>query len=509
QALKVIGKMKKDELLYHAKRLNSHLNANIKIAKSYKKSVINNNLVSYLGSISKDTTRANQALEIVLSKWSRNTNTKKISDNININNNLAALKVIGKMKKDELLYHAKRLNSHLNANIKIAKSYKKSVINNNLVSYLGSISKDTTRANQALEIVLSKWSRNTNTKKISDNININNNLAGLYSNNDLRFKSSPFYNIIERLSLPKICSVTSSNEIVLLDFVLNSNQVGKLKSSPRYKINLFCCSAEQNLQNIQNESLVEFPDSCEVRVNHKMSPYRKSRSDAQPPRDITDLCKVTSAHVNQVHFGFAATSKKYLIIVLLIKTILVEEIVDKIKNGKYIEKEAVLEKIKKQIQDSDVVATSTKTTEDQETIVIDSNGNWSECKKAYKLHDIDESDDTFNKHSPNKKRKIENNIFIVDSSDGEGEENNCGEESNVKDIQTMATEIEKAADAKSININQNLINNIIRTNSTLNNFNNTITVDCNGSVTTMDNNGQVTIDPNGNCISYNCQDIHN
>ncbi|CAH1767389.1 639_t:CDS:2 [Entrophospora sp. SA101] len=350
------------------------------------------------------------------------------------------------MKKDELLYHAKRLNSHLNANIKIAKSYKKSVINNNLVSYLGSISKDTTRANQALEIVLSKWSRNTNTKKISDNININNNLAGLYSNNDLRFKSSPFYNIIERLSLPKICS------------------------------------------------------------------------------DITDLCKVTSAHVNQVHFGFAATSKKYLIIVLLIKTILVEEIVDKIKNGKYIEKEAVLEKIKKQIQDSDVVATSSiislkdplgqcrisipsKTTEDQETIVIDSNGNWSECKKAYKLHDIDESDDTFNKHSPNKKRKIENNIFIVDSSDGEGEENNC--ESNVKDIQTMATEIEKAADAKSININQNLINNIIRTNSTLNNFNNTITVDCNGSVTTMDNNGQVTIDPNGNCISYNCQDIHN
>ncbi|CAJ0842783.1 7515_t:CDS:2 [Entrophospora sp. SA101] len=200
-----------------------------------------------------------------------------------------------------------------------------------------------------------------------------------------------------------------------------------------------------------------------------MSPY--SRSDAQPPRDITDLCKVTSAHVNQVHFGFAATSKKYLIIVLLIKTILVEEIVDKIKNGKYIEKEAVLEKIKKQIQDSDVVATSSiislkdplgqcrisippKTTEDQETIVIDSNGNWSECKKAYKLHDIDESDDTFNKHSPNKKRKIENNIFIVDSSDGEGEENNC--ESNVKDIQTTATEIEKAADAKAININQTI-----------------------------------------------------
>ncbi|CAJ0748478.1 2224_t:CDS:10, partial [Entrophospora sp. SA101] len=246
---------------------------------------------------------------------------------------------------------------------------------------------------------------------------------------------------------------TSSNEIVLLDFVLNSNQVGKLKSSPRYKINLFCCSAEQNLQNIQNESLVEFPDSCEVRVNHKMSPY--SRSDAQPPRDITDLCKVTSAHVNQVHFGFAATSKKYLIIVLLIKTILVEEIVDKIKNGKYIEKEAVLEKIKKQIQDSDVVATSSiislkdplgqcrisippKTTEDQETIVIDSNGNWSECKKAYKLHDIDESDDTFNKHSPNKKRKIENNIFIVDSSDGEGEENNCAISETIDESQDIA-----------------------------------------------------------------------
>ncbi|CAJ0751061.1 18111_t:CDS:2 [Entrophospora sp. SA101] len=245
------------------------------------------------------------------------------------------------------------------------------------------------------------------------------------SNNDLRFKSSPFYNVVERLSLTKICSV---NEIVNLDFVLDSNQIGKLKSSSNYKINLFCCYAEQNLQ---KESSIEFPDSCKVRVNNKMLPYKKSK---QSPRDITDLCKITS-HVNQIQFRFITTSK------------VIEEIVDEIKNGKFIEKDAVLEKIKKQIQDPDVVATSSiislkdplgqcristpcsyfneilaKTTKDQgTTIVIDSNGNWAESKKTCKLHEIDEPDDvTFNKHSRNKKRK---NYFVIDSSDGEGEKN--------------------------------------------------------------------------------------
>nr|CAG8436149.1 10610_t:CDS:2 [Entrophospora candida] len=293
------------------------------------------------------------------------------------------------------------------------------------------------------------------------------------SNNDLRFKSSPFYNVVERLSLTKICSV---NEIVNLDFVLDSNQIGKLKSSSNYKINLFCCYAEQNLQ---KESSIEFPDSCKVRVNNKMLPYKKSK---QSPRDITDLCKITSSHVNQIQFRFITTSK------------VIEEIVDEIKNGKFIEKDAVLEKIKKQIQDPDVVATSSiislkdplgqcristpcrsihcnhiqcfdanlffkmneqlptwkcpvcnkllsswedivvdgyfneilaKTTKYQgTTIVIDSNGNWAESKKTCKLHEIDEPDDvTFNKHSRNKKRKKEKNFFVIDSSDGEGEKN--------------------------------------------------------------------------------------
>ncbi|CAJ0642830.1 3139_t:CDS:2 [Entrophospora sp. SA101] len=94
-----------------------------------------------------------------------------------------------------------------------------------------------------------------------------------------------------------------------------------------------------------------------------------------------------------------------------------------------------------------------------------------------------------NKNNSNIENEL-NFINLTQNSDGDDDGK---EDSNVKDIQTTATEIEKATDAKAININQSLINNIARTNNIIDNFNNTsITIDYNGNVTTMDNNCKLT-----------------
>ncbi|CAJ0644726.1 16189_t:CDS:2 [Entrophospora sp. SA101] len=57
-----------------------------------------------------------------------------------------------------------------------------------------------------------------------------------------------------------------------------------------------------------------------------------------------------------------------------------------------------------------------------------------------------------NKNNSNIENKL-NFINLTQNSDGDDDGK---EDSNVKDIQTTATEIEKAADAKAININQNV-----------------------------------------------------
>ncbi|CAJ0825359.1 6182_t:CDS:2, partial [Entrophospora sp. SA101] len=88
-----------------------------------------------------------------------------------------------------------------------------------------------------------------------------------------------------------------------------------------------------------------------------------------------------------------------------------------------------------------------------------------------------------NKNNSNIENEL-NFINLTQNSDGDDDGK---EDSNVKDIQTTATEIEKATDAKAININQSLINNIARTNNIIDNFNNTsITIDYNAILETID-----------------------
>ncbi|CAJ0758785.1 19177_t:CDS:2, partial [Entrophospora sp. SA101] len=64
-----------------------------------------------------------------------------------------------------------------------------------------------------------------------------------------------------------------------------------------------------------------------------------------------------------------------------------------------------------------------------------------------------------NKNNSNIENEL-NFINLTQNSDGDDDGK---EDSNVKDIQTTATEIEKAADAKAININQNIahLNNVV------------------------------------------------
>ncbi|CAJ0825131.1 14118_t:CDS:2 [Entrophospora sp. SA101] len=71
-----------------------------------------------------------------------------------------------------------------------------------------------------------------------------------------------------------------------------------------------------------------------------------------------ELCKKDSSCKNKIEFYYENTSKDYILMLYLVKKVTVEEIVNRIKNGKYISKEIVLEKIKKSRQDSEVVATS-------------------------------------------------------------------------------------------------------------------------------------------------------
>ncbi|CAH1758698.1 6708_t:CDS:2, partial [Entrophospora sp. SA101] len=211
----------------------------------------------------------------------------------------------------------------------------------------------------------------------------------------------------------------------------------------------------------QQEALVEFPNICLIRVNKTNIETNlkgiKNRPGTVHPQDITKFCRLDISYENKIEFYYENTSKKYILVLNLVKRVPVEGIVDTIKNGKYISKENVLKKIKQSLQDSEVVATSSvislkdtcnhvqcfdaysffkmneqiptwtsNTPVEQEFVTIEADGSWIKSKRSHK------NDASLAMVSPVKKTKLNQSrkqVYAIDSSDSENDSSDMDLES--------------------------------------------------------------------------------
>nr|CAG8437646.1 3955_t:CDS:10 [Entrophospora candida] len=230
----------------------------------------------------------------------------------------------------------------------------------------------------------------------------------------------------------------------------------------------------------QQEALVEFPNICLIRVNKTNIETNlkgiKNRPGTVHPQDITKFCRLDISYENKIEFYYENTSKKYILVLNLVKRVPVEGIVDTIKNGKYISKENVLKKIKQSLQDSEVVATSSLShcritlpcrsnqcnhvqcfdaysffkmneqiptwtcpicyrildswedivVDGQESVTIEADGSWIKSKRSHK------NDASLAMVSPVKKTKLNQSrkqVYAIDSSDSENDSSDMDLES--------------------------------------------------------------------------------
>ncbi|KAG5437596.1 hypothetical protein PCANB_000633 [Pneumocystis canis] len=174
----------------------------------------------------------------------------------------------------------------------------------------------------------------------------------------INFKPSPFYNILENINSPIICP-PMLREIISASVRLPSKAVEKLISDESYRVYLFCTATDSAAFGL---ALIEFPAHVDLKVNgkHVNANTRglKKKPGTAPPVDITNLLFLDSKLINKIEIIYSNTEKRYSFGVYLVQKYIVPDLIQRIKAGKYLSKESVLDIIKKYSEDNDIITTS-------------------------------------------------------------------------------------------------------------------------------------------------------
>ncbi|KAJ7783730.1 PINIT domain-containing protein [Mycena maculata] len=169
----------------------------------------------------------------------------------------------------------------------------------------------------------------------------------------VRFKESPFFRVLQTVSPIEECPESSSatdRRTKQLSFNLTNEHIAKLKSdSSKYQLRLFCTSSvfySPTLSSFRPNTgpcLIEFPPTCEVRVNNvqlsaNLKGLKKKPGTAPPPdlgkyiRLNTTTNKVEMVYVNSQQ---PVQPKKFYLLVQLVETVQVDSLVQELKKTGY------------------------------------------------------------------------------------------------------------------------------------------------------------------------------
>ncbi|KUJ20160.1 uncharacterized protein LY89DRAFT_612304 [Mollisia scopiformis] len=181
----------------------------------------------------------------------------------------------------------------------------------------------------------------------------------IYGNPRIEFKSSPYYEIKEQLGSPALCEVmqhhrhTVKANIRVQDYPILS----RVHSDPTLKVMVFCAQEGPGKQDIA------FPHQSEIKVNtgEVKANLRglKNKPGSTRPVDITkDLRFNPLPYVNTVEMTYALTSKKFYLMVYVVKAIPVTDLVKQLETGKRITEKSVVDDMLNKARDADIVTTA-------------------------------------------------------------------------------------------------------------------------------------------------------
>ncbi|KAF2086957.1 zf-MIZ-domain-containing protein, partial [Saccharata proteae CBS 121410] len=181
----------------------------------------------------------------------------------------------------------------------------------------------------------------------------------------IKFRTSPFFEILEALAPPIELQILPNNRgSATSHLMLSPATVDRLKSDKNMRIMLY--SAADPILGQYSETDIAFPQQLEVRVNSEQvtSNFKgiKNKAGTTRPADITDVVRKNPPKYNntiQITYALTQKARKFHLVVNLVKKHPVEELVERIKRGNVLTKATVLKDMVARNDDPDIEATST------------------------------------------------------------------------------------------------------------------------------------------------------
>ncbi|KAG8219763.1 E3 SUMO-protein ligase [Butyriboletus roseoflavus] len=188
----------------------------------------------------------------------------------------------------------------------------------------------------------------------------------------MRFKPSPFFRVDQSVSGIAECPESTSStdrKQQSLAFTLNSEQTTKLSStSPKYQLRLYCTTSTFYSPNPTvfrppaGPCLIEFPPTCEVRVNGTALQANlkglKKKPGTAPPADLGRMVRMNGQNrleMVYVNSQQPVQPKKFYMTVFLVEVTTVAQLVDRLKKGKYRGSQDVISKMFRPSNDDDEI----------------------------------------------------------------------------------------------------------------------------------------------------------
>ncbi|KAJ3538088.1 hypothetical protein NM688_g6572 [Phlebia brevispora] len=197
------------------------------------------------------------------------------------------------------------------------------------------------------------------------------------AHSNIQFKYSPFFKVEKLVSTVIECPESTSQmdrKQQLLTFTITNDISAKLASTnPKYQLRLYCTSSTYYSTGFRQTNApcpIEFPPTCEVRVNGQQLNANlkgmKKKPGTAPPPDLGKHLRLTVGISNRVEMVYVNSQqpiagKKYYLVVMLVEVTSVDQLVERLRKGKYkSSSEIVAKMIQTASEDDDIIAGSQK-----------------------------------------------------------------------------------------------------------------------------------------------------
>ncbi|KAE9374368.1 MIZ zinc finger protein [Stipitochalara longipes BDJ] len=175
----------------------------------------------------------------------------------------------------------------------------------------------------------------------------------------IEFKSSPYFIIEEQLGSPTQCDImTHHRHTVKVPLRPQDYPIlARVQTDPNLKVMVFCAAEGGGKQDIA------FPHQSEIKVNGGEIKANlrglKNKPGSTRPVDITKELRLNiPAYSNNVEMTYALTSKKFYLVLYVVRSIPVTDLVKKLESGKRITEKSVVDDMLNKARDADIVTTA-------------------------------------------------------------------------------------------------------------------------------------------------------